>query len=149
MSFQMSLDDFQNHLENVSYELLLEYELSLNKTVIYKIELDLEKDKKHNSMDDFIYRAGLENSISKKETFSAGDITKLLCRPNNLKYPELFPLWIKVSYLYQTDTFIVLHLLTSTRFRKHSLLKNREWGYPPFEIIRKNTRMNMAHYERV
>lgn len=137
MNFQMSLDDFQNHLKNVSRELVLEYELPLNKKVVYKIELDLEKDKKHNSMDDFIYRAGLEDLINRKDLFSATDVTKIFCRPNNLKYPELFPLWIKISYLYQTELYVVLHLLSSTRFRKHSLLKNRELGYPPFEIMRK------------
>ncbi len=137
MNFQMSLDDFHNNLKNISRELVNAYGLPLNKSILYKLELDLEKDKKHNSMDDFIYRSGLEDLINKQGLFSDSDVTKILCRPNNIKYPELFPLWINVSFLCETNIYVVLHLLISTRFRKHSMLKNQELGYPPFAISMK------------
>ena len=66
----MSLDDFHNNLKNISRELVNAYGLPLNKSILYKLELDLEKDKKHNSMDDFIYRSGLEDLINKQGLFS-------------------------------------------------------------------------------
>lgn len=53
MKDQMSLDDFQNHLHNATKELLNKYNLPIHKAVVYKIELDLENGKKHNSMDEF------------------------------------------------------------------------------------------------
>lgn len=137
MSKQMSLEDFKENLKNASKDLVLFYKLPINKAIMYEIELDLEKEKKHTSMDEFIYRAGLADLVSEKEYFSDEEVSKIFCRPNNLKYPELFPLWIKVSYLYQNDAIIIFKLHSSTRFRKHSLLKNQESGYAPFEAVRR------------
>ena len=134
MNYQMSLDDFQNHLHNATKELIIKNNLPLDKSVVYKIELDLEENKKHNSMDEFFYRAGLAEIINKQEVFDAGEVTTIFCKPNNRKYPDVFPLWVKISFLRNTETSIIIKLLSSTRFRKHSLLKNQELGYPPFEI---------------
>lgn len=132
----MKREDFQNHLQIVSRKILSEYKLPLNKSVVYKIEMDFEKDKKHNSRDELICRSELFDFTSKQKFFNDSEVTTLFCGPSKIKYPELFPLWIKISFLIETETSIILKLLSSTRFRKHSVLKNQELGYPPFEIQR-------------
>lgn len=50
-------------------------------------------------------------------------------------FDPFLPLWINIVLVGETDNFLTIRLDCSRRFRKPSMLRNQNTGYPPFKVI--------------
>ena len=89
-----------------------------------------EQNAKHNSLDDYMRLALLNDETIKGRLFDLEGATVFLSGPNSS-----YPLWVNVLLKNHDTKGYLFELEFSTRFRKPSELKNKETGHPPFKAI--------------
>ncbi|GAA3768237.1 hypothetical protein GCM10022423_21660 [Flavobacterium ginsengiterrae] len=127
---QMDKQLFKENLLKTIEEIIIASGEKSPTTYTFEVVIDPEITKNHNSADDWMRLAVLNNYNIPNKIRELDEVINLLTYPK-----QHFPLWVNVSVKEYSNDTIIFKIESSSRFRKPSQLQNKETNYPPFKAI--------------
>ena len=129
MITEMNKTIFLQNFQKAVQEITLQENVPL-KNCKFWINPIIEQGKSMQAKDEIMRLSILTPNRVKKRTFTMDEVVSMLTF-----FSPLVPLWINCKMVRYTDEEIEIQLDCSLRLRKPSLLRNQEFGYPPFKVI--------------